>query len=301
MAHILILGSEGFIGSNIVKHFIQLGHTVTGCDLLEGVDKGYAYFKVSRLSPELEDIFESGNFDLCVNAAGNGHVPYSVEHPFHDFEANALDTIRILDIIRRKNRDCKYLHISSAAVYGNPKSLPITEASDKTPISPYGWHKVIAENLCKEYSDIYGIQTAIIRPFSVYGPGLRKQLFWDLYQKLKKSNGPIELWGTGNESRDFVYVSDVAFCCRLIFENSPMKGDIYNVAAGVETTIKEVVSLFYENLDPSAKYFFNNQVRVGDPLNWRASIDKMRSIGFSPKVDINSGISSLCSWIKSLD
>jgi UDP-glucose 4-epimerase len=301
MAQILIRGSEGFIGSNIVSHFIGLGHNVIGCDLLEGIDKGYKYFKVSRLSPELEDIFNYCKFDLCINAAGNGNVPYSVEHPFNDFEANALDTIRILDIIRRMNRECRYLHISSAAVYGNPKALPIKEDDERNPISPYGWHKVIAENLCKEYAVVYDVSTAIIRPFSVYGPGLRKQLFWDLYQKLKHANGSIELWGTGNESRDFVYVTDVALCCELIFKHSAMKGDIYNVAAGVETTISEVVSLFYKNLEPLVDYHFNNKVRIGDPLNWRASIEKMKTIGYSPRIDIATGISSLCEWIKSLN
>jgi len=81
------------------------------------------------------------------------------------------------------NNKCKYLHISSAAVYGNPKQLPVKETDNCQPLSPYGWHKWMSELICQEYFRLYNIRSLIVRPFSVYGPGLRKQLFWDLYGK----------------------------------------------------------------------------------------------------------------------
>src|SRR5260370_35821534 len=114
---LLILGSEGFIGNNLISFFLNKGVRIAGCDLFERPSQHeYAYFKVSRLSPEWDDIF-SRKFDFCINAAGSGNVPYSMEHPLIDFESNTLDTMRILDAIRKNNESCRYLHISSAAVY----------------------------------------------------------------------------------------------------------------------------------------------------------------------------------------
>ena len=198
MKKVIILGSEGFIGSHLVKHFLASGYQVAGCDLYEGISRGYAYFKVSRLSPEWEDVFSRETYDCCINAAGSGNVPYSMSHPFIDFEANTLDTIRVLEAIRRYIPTCRYLHLSSAAVYGNPGVLPVSEDASKHPLSPYGWHKWMAEQICREYHTVYHIAAAAVRPFSVYGPGLRKQLFWDIFQKLKADPATIEMWGTGS-------------------------------------------------------------------------------------------------------
>jgi UDP-glucose 4-epimerase len=298
---VLVLGSEGFIGNSLVTHFIRIGYTVIGCDLYETSARGgYKYFKVSRLSPEWEDVFTNEKYDYCINAAGSGNVPYSMTHPFADFEANTLDTIRILDAIRRHNPACRYLHISSAAVYGNPDRLPIGEDAVLHPMSPYGWHKLMSEKICVEYHTIFGVATAITRPFSVYGPGLRKQLFWDLFHKCINSNGTVELWGTGNESRDFIFIDDLVESFHLILEKAPMEGEIYNIASGTETTIARVVELFLSNLDQPPVVKFNNQVRQGDPLNWRADIGSLINIGFSQDVPIKEGVSKVIRWMKQL-
>src|SRR5688572_8068708 len=128
MSKVLVLGSEGFIGKYLTQFFQAKQYNVYGCDLFEtSSTSGYNYLKVSRLSPEWDEIFSENKYDVCINAAGSGNVPYSMSHPLIDFEANSLDTIRILEAIRKFNKVCKYLHISSAAVYGNPEQLPIVE------------------------------------------------------------------------------------------------------------------------------------------------------------------------------
>ena len=110
----------------------------------------YTYYKISRLPGQFEDIFIEEKYDACINASGSGNVNHSVMHPLEDFELNTFDTARILDAIRKHNKACKYLHISSAAVYGNPAHLPVNEEMACKPLSPYGWHKLMAEQLCKE-------------------------------------------------------------------------------------------------------------------------------------------------------
>lgn len=308
MPTILILGAEGFIGNNLVNHFLSEKFAVYGCDLFETARQdNYHYYKVSRLSPEWEEIFSGQAFDYCINAAGSGNVPYSMDHPFADFEANTLDTMRILDAIRRLNAKCRYLHLSSAAVYGNPSSLPVTEGSAIGPMSPYGWHKLMSEQICLEYSSLYGLSTAVVRPFSVYGPGLKKQLFWDIYRKTLQDKGKaraqaeIELWGTGEESRDFIYITDLVRSLQVVAERSSMKGEVYNIASGSETSIKKAASMLVAELREGIAIKFNQHVRKGDPLHWRADISALTSLGFNPSVDFGDGIRLLAAWMKKLN
>jgi UDP-glucose 4-epimerase len=297
---ILILGSEGFIGHNLVQYFLNGNASVYGCDLFEVPSNAYNYRKISRLSPELDEVFATASFDVCINAAGSGNVNYSMTHPFSDFEANSLDTIRVLECIRRLQPVCRYVHISSAAVYGNPEKLPVKEQDRKSPLSPYGWNKLISEMLCSEYSSIYKLKTISVRPFSVYGPGLRKQLFWDLFRKINSlKENKIELWGTGNESRDFIFIDDLVSCIGMLIDNAEMAGEVYNIASGNETTIREIGTLFCRSIIPRIEIEFNQKVREGDPLNWKADISKIEEIGFKPRVTVNEGINKLVQWILS--
>lgn len=276
------------------------GNDVFGIDLLEQPSKKYHYAKVSRLSPEMDEVFEKNSFDAIINAAGSGNVPYSMTHPVIDFEANSLDTIRVLEAIRKHQPTCKYIHISSAAVYGNPSHLPVHEDAATIPLSPYGWHKLIAEHLCKEYSSIYSINLAIIRPFSVYGIGLKKQLFWDVFYKIKNSVGVIELHGTGTESRDFIHIHDLIKAIDIIVHKGQLKGEAYNLASGKETTIREVIELFTKALNERVKFEFNGKVRAGDPLNWRADITRIQKLGFKLDFPLERGLTEISTWLQQL-
>jgi dTDP-glucose 4,6-dehydratase/UDP-glucose 4-epimerase len=294
---LLILGSEGFIGSHCIDFFSAHQNEVVGVDIHDYPSKKYQYVKVSRLSPELDEVFAGQNFNAVINAAGSGNVSYSMTHPVIDFEANVLDTIRILDIIRKYRLETKYIHISSAAVYGNPVELPVPETATCVPLSPYGWHKLMAEQLCKEYTAVYNLSTATLRPFSVYGPGLKKQLFWDINQKLIQAGNTIQLYGTGNESRDFIHVHDLVVAIEYVLTYGEMKGETYNVASGMETSIKKAVELFLKYLSPDADVSFNHVVREGDPLNWRANIDKLAGLGFKTSVNLEDGLKETAGWM----
>lgn len=298
---ILILGSEGFIGSHCISYFLKKGDSVYGIDLYEQPTQKYFYKKVSRLSPDLDEFFGETKIDGVINAAGSGNVPYSMSHPVLDFEANSLDTIRVLDALRKHQPHCRYVHLSSAAVYGNPITLPVKENDPTLPLSPYGWHKLIAEQICQEYTSVFGLPTAIARPFSVYGPGLKKQLFWDVYQKQKESSEVVTLFGTGNESRDYIFISDLVGALDCILQNGEMVGEVYNLASGEETTIREVTSIFFEMLKSPKPFKFNGQVRAGDPINWRADISKLNKLGYRPEVSLRDGLRKLSGWLINSD
>jgi nucleoside-diphosphate-sugar epimerase len=297
---VLIIGSEGFIGSHLVRFYSGRGCKVFGVDVLDHpTHDGYTYAHIQGSLGE--DLPFADSVDACINAAGSGNVGLSVAEPLFDFERNCVDTKHVLQRIRQKNPSCRYLHISSAAVYGNPVSLPVKETDQTQPLSPYGYHKLISELLCAEYASVYSLNIAVVRPFSVYGPGLRKQLFWDVFQKIRGMPSELTLWGTGMESRDFVFVSDLVAAIDVVLTNSPMKADVYNVASGMETTIRDAVSIFANAYGCDVELHFNNQNRPGDPLYWQADISKLKQLGFTPSVTLETGIRSLAAWMKLLN
>lgn len=297
---ILVLGSHGFIGSHMVAYFVSKGYAVTGCDLVEDVAIGYEYHKISILSSDFDTLFVNGAFDMCINASGSGNVSYSVSHPISDFESNTICVAKVLDTIRKFRPNCKYIHISSAAVYGNPGKLPIHENDTLAPLSPYGYHKVMSEQICKEYSHLYNVPTVIIRPFSVYGNGLKKQLLWDICAKLKMADS-ISLFGTGNESRDFIHIDDLIGLIELVILNAPFNCDIYNAASCKETTIKEVAAIFEKNYGTNKKILFSGKFKIGDPINWRADISASVALGFISNANIEKNIIDYINWNCSLN
>lgn len=292
---ILIIGSKGFIGSHAVD-FFSINNDVWGADIIHS-DQSPKYFKLDKQNTSFEHIFEKNRFDVCINASGNGSVPISLNLPVFDFELNVSNTIKLLDAIRTHNPDCKFINMSSAAVYGNPVNIPIKEDSSLKPLSPYGWHKLYAEQICKEYYYLYNIHTINLRLFSVYGEYLKKQLFWDIYQKCLRSKN-IELFGLGIESRDFIYVNDLMHAINCIIEKGLFNGEAVNVASGSETTIKEAAEIFCGYINPEIKIQFNMIVKPGDPLNWCADISFLTKWGFKCNTPLQKGLENTTNWMK---
>lgn len=293
--NILIIGSKGFIGSHCVDYFSKK-HTVFQCDVI--ID--YAtpnYFIIDATNANYREVFTSEIFDVCINCSGAASVPHSINNPLFDFELNTHNVFKQLESIRKFNKNCKYINLSSAAVYGNPTSLPVKESQLLMPISPYGMHKKMAEYICKEYYEHFKIQTCSLRIFSAYGPRLRKQLFWDLNQKYKAKE-EIQLFGTGKESRDFIYISDLVFAIDCVLNSNEFKASIINIANGSEQKIHDVVSTFYKILGDDISFEFKGEQRCGDPINWKADVSKLREIGYKQKVDINLGLTNYIGWLR---
>lgn len=290
---ILIIGSEGFIGGHL-KRFFSKEHEVYGADLHQLNSE--KYFQLELENTDFEGLFSKIKFDVCINASGNGSVPISLNKPVFDFELNVTNTIKILDAIRVHNSECKFINMSSAAVYGNPEKLPIKENADLKPLSPYGWHKLYAEQICKEYYYLYNIQTINLRLFSVYGEHLKKQLFWDLNQKCLHST-EIELFGSGTESRDFIYIDDLVGAVDVIVKNGLFNGEAVNVASGIEIEIKKAAQIFINEKNSDINLKFNMIVKPGDPLHWRANISLLESFGFKNKVTVEEGLKNVVKWL----
>jgi dTDP-glucose 4,6-dehydratase/UDP-glucose 4-epimerase len=274
-----------------------MGYDVYKSDIVESCEQ--SYFKVEKFNSDFSEPFKKLPFHLCINASGSANVGFSFENPEKDFELNVVNVQKILEAIRDYNPGCKFINLSSAAVYGNPINLPILENFDLHPISPYGLNKMQAEHICLEFYQIYKIKTCSLRIFSAYGVGLRKQLFWDLFQKFKNNNN-IELFGSGSETRDFIYIDDIVraiHCCVL---NTNFSGEAINIANSEELSIKTIATLFNKEFDLGKKIIFNKQTKKGDPLNWRADISNLEKLGYRKSVSIEVGIKKYIDWARTL-
>ena len=289
---LLIIGSQGFLGSNIASFFDTKGYRVFSCDFLD-IRNQDNYFRINPFKSDYLEIFEKHQFDLVINCAGSANVGASMEDPFFDYDLNVNVVSKILGAIYKTNKDTRFINISSAAVYGNPTNLQIrTEyAENAIPISPYGVHKRLSEILLKSYHDSFKIPTCSLRVFSAYGNGQKKLLMWDLYQKFQNDNcNTIELFGTGNETRDFIHINDILQQLELVIKHAPFNGESINIANGVPVKISEIAHIFQNCLNSNKVIQFNNIVREGDPLNWCADIEPLADWGYLQKVNLKDGI-----------
>lgn len=298
MNRILIIGSEGFIGSAVAR-VLRATHKIQRADIVYGIE-GEDYHRIDADAPDFAQLLDVTKPEVVVNCSGAASVPLSFENPARDFRLNTLRVNEILEAIRISLPSARFIHLSSAAVYGNPTTLPVSEDAPAAPVSPYGWHKFYAEQICREYATLFNLQCISLRIFSCYGPGLRKQLFWDSYQKALKSKTP-QFFGSGQEARDFIFVDDLARAIQLIIEKADFDGRAINAASGTMTTIREAVETLFGHLGEQYTAHFTGQARRGDPDRWVADISYLKKLGFYPAFDVKTGLERTAEWLNASD
>jgi dTDP-glucose 4,6-dehydratase/UDP-glucose 4-epimerase len=155
----------------------------------------------------------------------------------------------------------------------------------------------MSENICREFFLFFGVPTCSLRIFSAFGEGLKKQLFWDLYQKTRTS-GEVSLFGTGKESRDFIYIQDLVEAIYLVAQHGSFKGEAINIANGREVFIEDCVHTFYALFEKPVKFRFRGESRAGDPNNWVADISALKELGYRQQHSLEDGLKKYYEWIK---
>jgi len=298
MKSVLITGVAGFLGRYVARQFAQDGWQVFGIDEIapENVQlPAVTYRRLSLPSDVLGDWLREITPQVCVHCAGRASVGLSMEDPRADFQGNVVLVFEVLEALRRVAPQCRFLFLSSAAVYGNPAVQPVAEEHAILPLSPYGYHKRQAELLCEEFTRIHGVPTASVRIFSAYGAGLRRQVIWDICAKII-GGGKLELHGTGAESRDFVHAADIARALVLLASDAPCDGEVYNFASGREVTIAELADALVVACGADVRPVFNGAATPGNPLHWRADISRIAALGFAPATSLEEGIRGVAQW-----
>lgn len=299
MKTVLLTGAAGFLGRHAARHFAQLGWRVVGVDDVppENAPTLARFARLRLPSAELASILTEEQPHTCIHCAGRASVPLSMQDPAGDFRDNTVMTFELLEALRRHAPACRFILLSSAAVYGNPPALPVSEAAPVAPLSPYGWHKRQAELLCEEFSAVFGLPTISARIFSAYGPGLRRQVVWDICERVL-TTGRLELRGTGAESRDFIHAADVAHALAVLAEKAPAHGEVFNLATGRETSIAELARLVCSALGTSTTPVFDGAATAGQPINWRADLARLAGLGFAPRISLEDGVRGVAAWAR---
>lgn len=298
----LITGAAGFLGRHVARQFLREGWQVLAVDDVPPENApsgaGLRFERMKLPDARLAEMLRKTAPKVCVHCAGRASVPLSMTEPAADFHANTTLTFELLETLRLNAPACRFLLLSSAAVYGDPPTLPVTEEHPIAPLSPYGYHKRQAELLCEEFARVHGLATASVRIFSAYGPGLRRQVIWDICERAL-TTGRLPLHGTGGESRDFIHAADIARALHLLASAGAARGEIYNLASGRETTIAELAALLLTALGSSVQPEFDQRATSGNPLHWRADITKISALGFHPTITLEQGLRATATWCAS--
>jgi UDP-glucose 4-epimerase len=293
---IFVLGGGGFLAGYIARHYRSQGWRVVLIGRGAAVEAGDSDARHVWQLPhqEFAHLLAVERPQLCVNATGRASVPASVLEPLADFEASTTVNFRILDDLRRRSPETIYIHLSSAAVYGNPVRLPVHEDAEIAPISPYGWHKRLSEIVIEEHATLFGMRAASLRIFSAYGEGLHRQVIWDLISKMRAAaSGPVEILGLPEDTRDFIHAADVAAALAAVVEHGALKGECYNAAYGRQVSIRELAELIAARCAQRAAVRFTNVRSPGHPGRWHADISKLRALGFAPGISLERGIDGI--------
>ena len=303
MRTVIITGAYGFLGRNTALKFKENGYIVYGCghgswNKDEKEQWGISKWVEGDISIQLLMQF-SIQPDVIVHCAGSGSVALSLNDPASDFHKTVSSILSVLDFIRKHSKGTRLIYPSSAAVYGEHIDAPISINDPQNPSSPYGVHKKIAEELCISYQNYFNVKSSIVRFFSVYGPGLQKQLLWDACNKLSQKDKNVEFWGTGDETRDWIYISDAV---ELVYRNATSSDvvPLMNGGTAKKHSIKETLSILAKELDLENTYIgFNNVVRAGDPRFYLADMTEAIEVEWSAKVELPEGIKKYVAWFKS--
>src|SRR6266568_4353426 len=268
---VLITGVTGFVGGSLARRFTQQRIPVTGLVRREAHGlpfpvriTGYAVEELAALISDLKPT-------TIIHAAGSASVGLSLSQPSHDFNDSVALFQRLMEATRISGERPRVVFLSSAAVYGNPNILPVSELEPLLPISPYGYHKLMGEAIAREYSCCFGIPTLIARLFSLFGPAQKRLLLWEIFEQLKDKN-EVVLQGTGAETRDYLHIDDLADSLADLLPRIDNDQLIINIASGRAITVKEVAESIGQILMSKKPIVFRGVARRGDPNFWQADV-----------------------------
>lgn len=302
MTRAWVTGAAGFIGQHLVRHLAASGAHVAGLDLTPQPGALYelvdSWQKGAVNKTALDELCKAtGIPETIYHLAGGSSVGPSFADPIGDFDATVTGTIQVLNWVRQCAPQCRLVLVSSAAVYGNLYKGPIAETAQTSPYSPYGTHKFVMEQVARGWAKSFGLRVAALRLFSVYGPGLKKQLLWDLCNKLAQGGKQVTLGGTGAELRDWTHVEDVVRVMTVIPALADSTMPTVNVGTGIGTSVARIAELTARAFGRTAEdIFFIGQSRLGDPFSLISALGKLEDLGFKWSWELEDGIREYVDW-----
>jgi UDP-glucose 4-epimerase len=287
LTRVAVTGADGFLGSFITRELRAKKIEVMA------LGSDHPEMDCQILAPLLQNFAPTA----IVHAAGPASVNLSMARPLADFRRSVGGLYELLEAARLACPEALLLFLSSAAVYGDPETLPVAETAPTRPLSPYGFHKLACELALREYFEVYGLRSVSLRIFSAYGEGLRRQLLWDVCQKALRGN--FVLQGDGSQTRDFIHARSVAEAIVVLASQNGPFPPILNLASGEEVSVRQAAAWICGELGVRANPRYDGKSPAGNPQRWRGNAEMLRSFGWSPRILAEAGIRAFARWAAS--
>ena len=297
---VVVTGGAGFIGSHLCRTLVENNAKVTVFDNLSSGKIDNIKDIKTKLKFVQGDIRDpeklkeaTKNCKVIFHLAAQSSVPFSMENPKEDCEINVVGTVNVLEAARKAG--ARVVFASSSAAYGNPKVKPTPETYPTHPIAFYGLTKLLGEKYCRFYNENYGLEVVMLRIFNVYGPNCHGAIY-DFLNKLRETPDKLEVLGTGLQSRDFIYVSDMVNFLSIAASSPTAVGEIFNVGTGITTSVSELAKMivFLLGLKDVDIYFKGGQAWEGDMDITLADNNKaVNMLKWKPQVSLEEGLKKI--------
>lgn len=312
----VVTGAAGFIGSYLVEALLAAGHSVTGVDSFEDYyprsikeanlerclqQQGFRLVEADLLTLGIDGISSLvGDADCVYHLAAQAGVRASWGDSFAIYsQNNVLATQMVLEAVKRTPASSSgkpVVFASSSSVYGASEDLPYTEAGACRPMSPYGVTKLAGEHLCALYQRAFGVHTVSLRFFTVFGPRQRPDMAFHIFIRALLEGRPLEVYGGGDQTRDFTYVSDIVDA--LIAAPEAPAGSILNVGGGERVSLNTVITVL-ERLTGAQSTRHEQPPQTGDmPHTWADLSAAREVLGYSPRVRLEEGLGREIDWLR---
>ena len=277
MTKILVTGASGFIGKNLISKLRS-----SKCEITE----------VSSSEGDIADKSTWSNFEsaeLLIHLAGDTFVPDSWNKPERFMKTNFLGTVCALDYCRHHNARLVYL---SSYLYGNPIKLPISESAPLVANNPYALSKKLAEEVCKFYSDFYGVKITIFRPFNVYGPGQSEQFLIPSIINQARAGDVIGVKDL-QPKRDYIHIEDLVDAI-IKAVATPLDFDVFNIGTGVSYSVAELIDIIQHIMGTRLEVQTDGEKRIGEIMDTRADITRaLEILDWTPKFSLRTGLEKM--------
>lgn len=308
MKKVLVTGGAGFIGSHLVEDLVKRGNEVVVIDNLSVSDNNVPLLKklgVKLYKKDIGDYEDIKNcfvgIDTVFHLAAMNRALRSIEDPLTANKSNIDGTINCLEAAKQAGVK-KFVFVSSSSVYAGQRNKLLTEDMPLSPPHPYGVGKLAGEHYVRIYHELFGLPVATLRLFSVYGPRQLPEIdkpgvipkFVDLVMAGKS----IEIWGDGSQMRNFTYVADVVNFVVRAARSREAIGEVFNLAAEREVSIKELAEIIMKTMGKRANFVYKPMPK-GDPVRNPADISKAkRVLKYEPKIEIEEGVGRTVAWYR---
>jgi UDP-glucose 4-epimerase len=300
--NVFVTGGAGFVGFHLSKKILELGANVFIYDDLSTGKiknvKDLPTHDVTFIKGDVRHLEKTektiANCKIIFHLAAQCNVAYSMKNPVEDFEINALGTLKVLEKARKT--DSRVIYASTSAVYGNPQKAPTREDHPIRPISFYGLSKVAGEEECLFYYRTYNLPVVMLRIFNIYGPR-GHGVTTDYLHGLRKNPNKLKILGTGNQSRDFIYISDAVEAFILSAQSKRALGQAYNVGSGTNISVRKLADIMIELLGLKGVTRVSctgGEAWEGDLKMNYADISKtQKDLNWQPEVQLIDGLRTL--------